>query len=138
MTYLTRSVEVTIENAYKKSCWTVDQYIFEGVKVEYENGYRWGSICYKMTEEQFEGFLDLFPDRDPMKNDDSYNMFEFPGEADYHEMVDGCWDGIDAEFEDEDQEGRFYEGMWELDSDDCGYFITGPIKVTADFSEDEE
>ena len=103
---------VTIENANKKCVWTVDQYTFE---------------------EQYNEFLDLFPNRDPLLNEDTHNMFDFPGDADSPELNDGCWDGIDASFITEDQEDRFYEEKWNIDSEQTDYFITGPIRVTVDY-----
>jgi len=124
---------VTIENANKKCVWTVDQYTFEDIDIEYEEGYRWGLIDYVMTQEQYNEFLDLFPNRDPLLNEDTHNMFDFPGDADSPELNDGCWDGIDASFITEDQEDRFYEEKWNIDSEQTDYFITGPIKVTVDY-----
>ena len=125
---------VTIENAYKKSAWTVDKYIFEDIEVEYEYGFRWAHVIYEMTEYEYSQFLDLFPDRDPMQNEDTHNMYDFPGDADSPELNDGCWDGVDADWEDDEQEERFLEEVWELDSEETDYFVTGPLRVTVEES----
>ena len=125
---------VTIENAHKKSAWSVDKYIFEDIEVEYENGYRWAHVIYEMTQDQYNEFLDLFPNRDPMENEDTHNMYDFPGDADSPELNDGCWDGVDADWEDDGQEDRFYEEVWELDSEETEYFVTGPLRVTVEES----
>ena len=110
---------VTIENAYKKSAWTVDKYIFEDIEVEYEYGFRWAHVVYEMTEYEYQQFLDLFPNRDPMQNEDTHNMYDFPGDADW---------------EDDEQEERFLEEVWELDSEETDYFVTGPLRVTVEES----
>ena len=123
---------VTIENAYKKSAWTLDKFIFEDIEVEYESGFRWAHIIYEMTEYEYNQFLDLFPNRDPMENEDTHNMYDFPGNADSPELNDGCWDSVDADWEDDQQEERFFEEMWELDSEETDYFVTGPLKVTVE------
>ena len=123
---------VTIENAYKKSAWTLDKFIFEDVEVEYESGFRWAHIVYEMTEYEYSQFLDLFPDRDPMQNEDTHNMYDFPGDADSPELNDGCWDSVYADWEDDEQEERFLEEVWELDSNETDYFVTGPLKVTVE------
>ena len=123
---------VTIENAYKKSAWTVDKYIFEDVEVEYESGFRWAHVVYEMTEYEYNQFLDLFPNRDPMENEDTHNMYDFPGDADSPELNDGCWDSVYADWEDDEQEDRFLEEVWELDSDETDYFVTGPLRVTVE------
>jgi len=123
---------VTIENAYKKSAWTVDKYIFEDIEVEYESGFRWAHIVYEMTEYEYNQFLDLFPNRDPMENEDTHNMYDFPGDADSPELNDGCWDSVYADWEDDEQEDRFLEEVWELDSDETDYFVTGPLRVTVE------
>ena len=123
---------VTIENAYKKSAWTVDKYIFEDVEVEYESGFRWAHIVYEMTEYEYSQFLDLFPNRDPMQNEDTHNMYDFPGDADSPELNDGCWDSVYADWEDDEQEERFLEEVWELDSEETDYFVTGPLRVTVE------
>ena len=72
------------------------------------------------------------PNRDPMENEDTHNMYDFPGDADSPELNDGCWDSVYADWEDDEQEDRFLEEVWELDSDETDYFVTGPLRVTVE------